>query len=247
MISAQTVLSESFENTAVAAGWTQEQHGNPAMMWMEGTGPLVGSLPIPDGSNYLTYGGMTGSITSAITPEMDLSAVGNDSLSFYYALRNDGSILEVFYKTSSSGSWIQIPATLPASMSWTYKEIALPNTNSTYYVAFRCTATQGAGLDAASIDMVNIYNGLTSTEIIKQNDNKEIIIIPNPNNGIFKIMSNLNIKTLSVLNPIGEVVFSTNTSSFSTIIDISKQAGGIYFLKIETDDGVITSKKIIKS
>jgi len=245
MISAQTVLSESFENTAATGGWTQEQHGVLTVMWVEGNGPLVGSLPVPDGSNYATYVGVPGSITSMITPEIDLSAIGTDSLSFHYALRNDGSVLELFYKTSYSGSWTQIPTSLPASLSWTYKTIALPNTNSTYYIAFRCTAQGSGGLDAVSVDMVNVYNDITTG--IKKQDNKEITITPNPNNGIFEIRSDLNIKRLSVLNIIGEVVFSTNTSLTSTIIDISDQANGIYFIKIETNDGVITSKKIIKS
>jgi len=240
------ILSESFEGTAAAAGWTQEQFGTTAI-WYEGNGPFMGTSTPPDGTKYAGYWGDAGLATSLITPVLNLSAAGNDTLTFYYALRT-GATLELFYKTSAAGTWVPISASLPATSTWTYKEVHLPNPNSTYYLAFKCTSI---GSDDGAVDMVNIYDGAITTEINNKKENLNLNIMPNPSNGKFNIVmdesSNLRIKTLDVFNLVGELIFSTKPTAITTSIDISNQPNGIYFVKAETTDGFVISSKVVKS
>ena len=70
-------------------------------------------------------------------------------------------------------------------------------------------------------------------------ESKELILYPNPTTGVLSI-SNPNaieIKSIVVYNTIGELV--------SDKLDLSRQAKGIYLVKIATDSGV-TIQKIIK-
>ena len=238
---AQIVLTESFEGTAVAAGWTQEQHGTTAI-WYEGNGPLMGSTTTPDGAKYAGYWGDAGLATSLITPELDLSATGNDTLSFYYALRT-GATLELFYKTSAAGTWVPISASLPATATWTYNEVNLPNTNTTYYIAFKCTSI---GNDDAAVDMVKVTNTIQTN--VKNNTIKsKLVISPNPSNGQFLITSK-EIKTVEIIDITGKVIKNYQGLQNLEGIDVNLKniQKGIYFAKITTLTGTQTKKIIVQ-
>lgn len=79
--------------------------------------------------------------------------------------------------------------------------------------------------------------------------NHEISITPNPSNGIFSIhlpntQSNNSLQ-LSISNITGKVIKQVSANGEQSIIDISDQAAGIYFLKMEMDENT-TIRKIIK-
>ena len=78
-------------------------------------------------------------------------------------------------------------------------------------------------------------------------------IYPNPSRDIFNVsftseeVQNLKVK---VLNVIGEELISDNLEQFigeyTKQIDLSNNAKGIYFLEIETNNGVINKKLILQ-
>jgi hypothetical protein len=78
-----------------------------------------------------------------------------------------------------------------------------------------------------------------------------LVIYPNPSRDIFNITftseeaQNLKVR---VLNVVGEVVYTENLDQFvgeyTKQINLEDNAKGIYFLEIETDDGVINKKLI---
>jgi len=72
-----------------------------------------------------------------------------------------------------------------------------------------------------------------------------LTLFPNPVNSILKITSqgNLRINKISVYNILGNLVLEKQ--NIVNQIDLSQLASGLLFVKIETDQGVIT-KKIIK-
>jgi hypothetical protein len=76
-------------------------------------------------------------------------------------------------------------------------------------------------------------------------ENSSVTIYPNPTQDIFSISANsiINRSTVTIFNSIGQRLktFSKDSSFF----DISDLMSGIYYLKIETDQGTI-SEKIIK-
>lgn len=82
------------------------------------------------------------------------------------------------------------------------------------------------------------------TDIEEVEEKGEINIYPNPSTGII----NLTFKTqkkrdVIVYNVLGEMVASVNTDELNTMIDLSNQSKGIYFVKIKTGN-VTFSKKV---
>jgi hypothetical protein len=84
---------------------------------------------------------------------------------------------------------------------------------------------------------------------------QEILIYPNPSNGVFTIsLSKLEAKTadLRILNVIGNEIYHetlTNTSAhFSTTVDLNKLAvaKGLYYVKLETDNFSAVKRVVIK-
>jgi len=73
----------------------------------------------------------------------------------------------------------------------------------------------------------------------------QLILCPNPvkDDLNIAITGNLNIESIVVYNLLGSKI-KTITNSFKTI-DLSELSNGIYFLKINTDRGVI-DKTIVK-
>lgn len=75
--------------------------------------------------------------------------------------------------------------------------------------------------------------------------NNELKIYPNPFNDYLKLSTetNLNIKTITIYNSLGQIV-NTNSSNFEHI-DVSKLKTGYYFIEIVTNEGK-KIEKIIK-
>ena len=152
---AQTVLfSEDFEGGSMPTGWTVEGPGT----WIVGTGDYYSSTGAGEGSyNALIEHNDYDDVTKLITPEIDLSSVTSAQLSFMHVQRSwEGDIdeLRVYYRASSSEEWVQLLEFTDAVESWTTEEgIVLPNTSSTYQLAFEMTDNYGYGV---GIDYVNI-------------------------------------------------------------------------------------------
>lgn len=80
-----------------------------------------------------------------------------------------------------------------------------------------------------------------------------ITIVPNPNNGVFRITVTRNnkaipIREIKVFDVMGKAVWFAGTSSSNTVdIDISKYSNGIYYVRIINELGEIEMKKLIKN
>jgi hypothetical protein len=93
-----------------------------------------------------------------------------------------------------------------------------------------------------------LHDTITSVGIIEVVSASDILIYPNPTNGIFTIKSGQEkIKKLSVYNWMGEEVYSVSISSgqISCPVNISKEANGIYFLQVETENGRV-GKRVVR-
>ncbi len=82
-------------------------------------------------------------------------------------------------------------------------------------------------------------------------NNVNVSIYPNPNNGQFTLSvngaeGNMN---MEIVNLAGQVVYTQRieaTSNFTTDIDVSEFATGVYYIKLSNNDGVKVNKLIIK-
>jgi len=80
-----------------------------------------------------------------------------------------------------------------------------------------------------------------------------LAIYPNPSRDIFNISFTSNARqdlSVKIMNVIGEELINENLQQFigeyTKQIDLSNNAKGIYFLEIETNDGVINKKLILQ-
>ncbi len=80
-------------------------------------------------------------------------------------------------------------------------------------------------------------------ENLSQND---VVIYPNPSNGIINIISERSqIKNIEISNILGEVIFVSQPSANKTSIDLSAQPSGIYAIRMLTSKGTVSEKLIL--
>jgi hypothetical protein len=86
-----------------------------------------------------------------------------------------------------------------------------------------------------SVNWVPVITAVNDPELAKQYN-----VFPNPTSGIIKVSGD-HITGIQVLNHAGAFIGQAN----STSIDLGDQPDGIYYLRIKTENGVVT-KKVVK-
>ncbi len=236
-------FSESFNNTAMPACWSQANVSG-GLLWTFDTANGNGSITPRTGSHMAQFANDTsGSKTKLVTPPLDLTAISSPQLEFYYANVNwfgDIDELRVFYKTSFSSPWVQIGQDyIVEKTSWTKITLALPNPSATYYVAFEGTSNWARGLN---LDDVTISAALSAAGF----DSKALTIYPNPTKDFLNIGYNDMIKTVEVINLLGQKVMTVNVNANETAVDLTSLSNGTYITRIITIDDAIKTVKVIK-
>jgi len=79
-----------------------------------------------------------------------------------------------------------------------------------------------------------------------ENSKENLIIYPNPNNGIFTIKPLTNkIGKLLIYNSLGDYIYETQINTNPQTIDLSDYSKGVYFYEFEIEGSVINSGKFI--
>jgi len=88
----------------------------------------------------------------------------------------------------------------------------------------------------------------TNTNANISDKNTSFEVFPNPNNGTFTIgIFNLTGKAdVDITDILGNKIYHTITSNPNTIVDLSKEAKGIYFVKLKSDKGRSTKKIVVE-
>ena len=77
---------------------------------------------------------------------------------------------------------------------------------------------------------------------VKNSQNIQTSIYPNPTNGKINIETQEQIEKITILDISGKIIIETT----NTEIDLSKQKTGTYFVKIETASGILTEKIVVE-
>ncbi len=81
---------------------------------------------------------------------------------------------------------------------------------------------------------------------LMDNANLEVSIYPNPASDVLNIVSNNSITRVKVLNFVGQIMLDNIVNETSLNINTSAYQSGVYFIQIETANGIKTEKVTIK-
>ena len=114
-------------------------------------------------------------------------------------------------------------------------------TNGTYTVTLTVT-DNGCSSTTISPFSITIYNvGISEDNFINT-----VKLYPNPTNGLLKLELNSPEKTkVEIVNVLGEIVYSSELNSVSTIIDLSALNKGIYQAKISNLKGIAVKQIVL--
>lgn len=130
------------------------------------------------------------------------------------------------YQWFDCNSSLAIPGETSQDFTPTYNgEFAVEVTSGSCIAMSDCSLIDDLSTDENSLDLFNIY--------------------PNPSSGKFTISSDKNFSQITITNLTGEEIIVENVVKNSHIIDLSKEAKGIYLCKIYSTQGIFT-KKLVK-
>jgi len=212
-----TVLNESFENSTLPTGWSQEYtSGSTAWQVTAGGSNMIPSTP-QSGARFAYMHATSGTqiVTKLITPRLDLSGSGDRAVSFWFAQAVNGSNqdqLKVYYRTSLTGTWNLLGTEISNTTAWKNNVWFLPEPNSTYYLAFEATSNNGYGVCLDNIKIVKpavnpawLYvNGyLFNTNSILAGQSNQTINLTFNTNGLSDgtYSTTINVASNSKLNP----------------------------------------------
>ena len=180
--------------------------------------------------------------TSGTYTWLGTNAVGCDSVSILN-LTITGNPIAVITQNG-----IDLEVTVAYTYIWSTGETIqsiTPTVNGMYWCVI--TDTNGCVSDTAYFEVTNIPSGINNVNISK------LLVYPNPSKDIFNITftsNSFNKIKLRVINIVGKVIFSESLEQFvgqyKKQINLNSNPKAIYFLEIETDDGIINKKLILQ-
>jgi len=71
-------------------------------------------------------------------------------------------------------------------------------------------------------------------------------IYPNPTNGLVMIESKEPVKSISIYNTMGQIIFTGNYNTTNSTLDLSGYNSGMYIIKVQADNSIYTLKVLKK-
>ena len=116
-----------------------------------------------------------------------------------------------------------------------------PNTTYDMYVRANCA-------DGTSSDWARITFNTSSGTGIAENGTALLTISPNPTTGILRCNFNneLTNARLQVFDVFGKLLIEQPVTENTTVLDLSNRASGVYFLRVISDNKVVTTQKVVR-
>jgi hypothetical protein len=161
-------------------------------------------------------------------------AVSSSGAPYVVASRweNDNLLKNTVYKLdTTTNMWGTFGGDFISDDQATYNDIAVDNVNNYLVIAYSQSGTK----------VKRISLGVLSTNEVKTNES--FSVYPNPTNGIVFIKNEGKIKSAEITNSVGQVV---NARVSDKQIDLNGVPNGVYFIKIQLENGKTVTKKVIK-
>ncbi|TRZ74150.1 MAG: T9SS C-terminal target domain-containing protein [Bacteroidetes bacterium] len=153
----------------------------------------------------------------------------------YNVYSTDDNQITPFHKVNLSG-----PVTSPYTD--VHPSTTEPTTTWKYFVTavFQDSLNPGPVLCEPSSDTITITFPAVG---INDLTNSSLSLYPNPANDVVNIVSTNDIKTIEVLNYIGQTVYTNNNVNLKKAqLNVTSFKSGVYFVKITTASGIKTTK-----
>ena len=88
----------------------------------------------------------------------------------------------------------------------------------------------------------------TATGVIEELEGTMINVYPNPASNVLNIDAGSDVQQVTLINPVGQVVYNTQLEADKTSIDLSGYSVGVYMVQFKGKDGTVlsTEKVIVK-
>lgn len=154
--------TETFETDSPTSGLWVYQILQGGTAWVLATGAGVGTITTAhSGTRNARFQGINNNRTLLISPFIDITLLTNPKISFWYGQELNGvnqNQLKVHYRISETDPWFQIAHYTGNTNTWTYVELDLPNSSSTYQIAFEGI---GSGSNNANRGRSNVIDDVT--------------------------------------------------------------------------------------
>lgn len=169
---------ESFEGDTLPQCW-QIETTDTSILWKIDTtiSPKDGAQYVFTKNNDYSSGGKNVMLISA---PMDMSAISQANISFWYVLRKravNQDSLTIMYRTSASAEWNVLATHANEATSWTKDTIQIPVLSNYCQIAFKATLNYGNGI---AIDNMIVYVNSEGIETANGNNAPQIELYPNP-------------------------------------------------------------------
>jgi len=238
--------SENFDNEttpSVPCGWVISNDNSDANEWQTST-----ALP-NSGANslYLGYNTSVAANDWIFTPELQLVAGTDYTMKFSYRARSAAFPESMSVWLGSARDAASMTTLLFDSTDFThtaYDTVTVninPSNTGSYFVGFfgYSSANQWAILvDDVSIDF--------TTSVLSNNRNSELRSYPNPSKGVFTLSGIEKTANVSIVNTQGKVVYQNANFKNKQLVNLSKNAKGLYFISITSNNKTKTIKVLIQ-
>ena len=112
--------------------------------------------------------------------------------------------------------------------------------SGTYYMGWKCYSN--ADMWNLFVDDISITD---ATGVEENNVNLHVMVMPNPAIDQFTILTSENGSMITISNALGMIVYNQKINDNKTVINTSGFQSGIYFVKVETQNGIQLQKIMI--
>ena len=171
--------------------------------------------------------------TCAAPTNVTASNITNTTADISWTQQGDVTNWDVNYRVAGVTSWYS------ATTSTNPYTLTGLSENTSYEVQVIAHCTNGVTSDPSAIITLTTV-GINDYEL------NNVVVYPNPTTGMIQIQnSESRIENVEVYDAYGKMLNVVNVNDNATAIDLSGYAAGTYFVKIMTENGVVT-KRVVK-
>jgi hypothetical protein len=114
------------------------------------------------------------------------------------------------------------------------------NTTTGYYEYYATAVYYFGESEPSEAGYVQVVTGIDNNSVF------DMKVYPNPASDVVYVETDLNIKSLEILNNAGQVILTQKVDANNSNFDVSTFERGIYFIKMITDKGTVIRKIAVK-